>query len=149
MRNLEKTPWPKSSIAARAMDRRCGRRVTIPDHVIINVTMRHGLDGVSMGKLVNVSRHGALLDFRKSDCSKVKIDDRVSVKLPLQGDVIWLAGRVRHRSRRRVGIYFTSGHLPVFPYSSHALSQLLEAVPGHESSSLFLQSTRMLDNHCF
>lgn len=73
------------------------------------VEIRSSQNKSCSAKLLNLSRHGALLEIDHPQSSHVRVDERVSVKLRLPHDVIWVAGVVRHCYGSRLGVFFPAG----------------------------------------
>lgn len=79
--------------------------------------MRSGLNGVWMGKAINLSRRGMLIEFPPSVRPMVRMNESVSIKLQYEDDVVWVAGIVKHRHGNRMGIFFPHRlhHVPPKP----------------------------------
>ncbi|RMH33515.1 MAG: hypothetical protein D6690_12130 [Nitrospirae bacterium] len=110
-------------------DRRSNDRIPIADLHSIRVTVWNGMKMASVGRVVNLSWQGALVELAHGDRPQFRIHETVSVKLQLRHDVVWLAGVVRHRHGRRAGIEFSSrGTSRTISRHDPALTRLLRFV---------------------
>ncbi len=90
--------------------------------------------------LLNLSRHGALLELDRRQSSPLRVDERVSVKLRLPQDIVWLAGIVRHYSASRLGVYFPAGVGTVLRKSKLSPRKTIQPVKHHRAPQAVLQS---------
>ncbi len=90
--------------------------------------------------LLNLSRHGALLELDGHQSSRIRVDERVSVKLHLPQDVVWLAGIVRHCYASRLGVFFPSGVGTVLNKSTLAFRKTIQPVKHHRAPQEIFQS---------
>lgn len=79
-------------------------------------------------KLLNLSRHGVLLELDRLQSTPVRVDERVSVKLRLPHDVIWMAGIVRHCYASRLGVFFPAGVGVAVPQSHRSFQKTSKLV---------------------
>jgi len=79
-------------------------------------------------KLLNLSRHGVLLELDRLQSIPVRVDERVSVKLRLPHDVIWMAGIVRHCYASRLGVFFPAGVGVAVPQSHRSFQKTSKLV---------------------
>ena len=91
-------------------------------------------------KLLNLSRHGALLEIDHPQSSPVRVDERVSVKLRLPHDVIWVAGVVRHCYGSRLGVFFPAGIETSGAKSTRVVSKAFKSVQYHRAPQEVLVS---------
>jgi hypothetical protein len=117
-------------------ERRLGLREQVWKGIDFSAEVRCRFDTVWMVKVMNLGSHGALLEFPPGKVPPLREDEKISVKLRLREDVVWLPGIVRHRYGLRAGIFFPKvigrGKKP----GHDAVSRLVKAVqqgPVHSS----------------
>lgn len=90
-------------------ERRKTPRVSTLSDMHLPAEVRASQNQSFAAKCLNLSRHGALLELDRRQTTHFRIDERVSVKLRLAQDVVWLAGIVRHCYASRLGVFFPAG----------------------------------------
>lgn len=91
-------------------------------------------------KLLNLSRHGALLELDRRLSSHFRVDEPISVKLRLPHDVMWLAGIVRHCYASRLGVFFPSGIGALLNKSQHSIRKTIPPMERRRAPKEVLQS---------
>ncbi|MDA0738342.1 MAG: PilZ domain-containing protein [Nitrospirae bacterium] len=94
----------------------------------LSVEIRASQNKSLSAKLLNLSRHGALLEIDRPQSSPIRVDERVSVKLRLPHDVIWVAGIVRHCYASRLGVFFPAGVRAALPKSNRVFPKTIKPV---------------------
>ncbi len=122
----------------RAKDRRTSPRCfTLNGNVNLIAEVRLGSHPPFVGRVVNISQKGTLLEFPKPNVPQVRVDEHITVKLWLHDDVVWLPGIVRHCYAKRIGVFFPRGMGQSIPNSRQILNKLLR---GPDSRKLVPQA---------
>ena len=109
-------------------ERRSRNRAQVTKGMELDAEVRCGFDMVWPGRAVNLSLQGIMLEFPKTNVPSLRVDEKVSVKLRCHEDVVWVAGVVRHRHGKRIGIFFSHLLDQGMRSTEHALSRILKAV---------------------
>ncbi len=115
------------------IERRNTRRVAPRLGAPLPVEIRSSQNKSFSATLHNLSRHGALLEIVRPSSLHVRVDERVSVKLRLPHDVIWLAGIVRHCYASRLGVFFPAGVGSAMSTSHRVAPKVLKLVQHHRA----------------
>lgn len=121
-------------------ERRKTARVSNLSDMPLPAEVRDSKNHSLSAKLLNLSRHGALLEFDRTQSSHLRVDDRVSVKLRLPHDVIWVAGIVRHCYASKLGVFFPAGVETTVTKSKRALSKTIKPIERRRAPQHILQS---------
>lgn len=92
------------------------------------------------GTLLNLSPQGALFQLDRHQSSPLRVDERISVKLRLPKDVMWLAGIVRHHSGSRLGIFFPAGVGAMLNKSHLSPRNAIQPIRHHRAPRAVVQS---------
>ena len=106
-------------------ERRRSPRVPAIRGINLAAEVRVGQDRSLSAKVVNLSRHGTLLEMSDRLSPRVRVDEKVSVKLRLNRDVVWLAGIVRHCYAARLGVHFPERTGGALTDTNHILTRIL------------------------
>jgi PilZ domain len=90
-------------------ERRKNPRVSTLTDRHLSAEVRASQNQSIVATCLNLSRHGALLELDRGGTVRFRVDERVSVKLRLPQDVVWVAGIVRHCYGSRLGVFFPAG----------------------------------------
>lgn len=121
-------------------DRRKATRVSSFSGRSLPAEIRGSQNQSLSGTLLNISSHGALLELDRRQSTLLRIDDRVSVKLRLPKDIVWLAGIVRHCSASRLGVFFPSGVASLSSKANLSSRKARPLVRHHRAPQAVLQS---------
>ncbi len=121
-------------------ERRKTPRVSILSGMHLPAEIRASQNQSLQATLLNLSRHGALLELDHRESSHLRVDERVSVKLRLPQDVVWLAGIVRHCYASRLGVFFPAGVGMVLSKVNLSLRNTIQPVKHHRAPQAVLQS---------
>ena len=98
---------PKQTIQDRRKgDRRISPRIPVPQGVPLTAEVETPDRILRSVRCVNLSAHGALLDFGEGKCPQLDKDSKLAVILKLAGEVAKVPGCVRHRTESRIGLAF-------------------------------------------
>lgn len=100
----------------------------------LSVEIRASQNKSLSAKLLNLSRHGALLEIDRPQSSPIRVDERVSVKLRLPHDVIWVAGIVRHCYASKLGVFFPAGVGTVLTKPNRSIQKTITPVRSRRAS---------------
>ena len=114
--------------ASSSIERRDGFRARVVHGLNLESELRCAKNKVWPSVAVNLSQNGVLLEFPKGGVPLANVDDKVSVKLCCQEDIVWVPGVVRHRHGNRVGIHFPEFMHPSAQSTAQIISRILRAV---------------------
>ena len=120
-------------------ERRKAPRVSILSGMHLPAEIRASQNQSFSATLLNLSRHGALLELDRRQSSHLRVDERVSVKLRFSQDVVWLAGIVRHCYASRLGVFFPAGVGTVLSKSNLSPRKTVQRVKHHRAPQAVLQ----------
>ena len=120
-------------------ERRKATRVSILSGMHLPAEIRANQNQSIQATLLNLSRHGALLELDRRQSSHLRVDERVSVKLRLPQDVVWLAGIVRHCYASRLGVFFPAGIGTVLSKAKLSPRKTIQRVKHHRAPQAVLQ----------
>ena len=121
-------------------ERRKAPRVSTLSGMHLPAEIRVSQNQSLQATLLNLSRHGALLELDRRQSSHLRVDERVSVKLRLPQDVVWLAGIVRHCYASRLGVFFPAGVGRVLSKANLSPRKTIQPVKHHRAPQAVLQS---------
>lgn len=121
-------------------ERRKAPRVSTLSEMHLPAEIRASQNQSLHATLLNLSRHGALLELDRRQSSHLRVDERVSVKLRLPQDVVWVAGVVRHCSASRLGVFFPAGVGTVLRKAKLSPQKTIQRVKHHRAPQAVLQS---------
>jgi len=121
-------------------ERRNATRVSTLSGNHLPVEIRANQNQSLQATLLNLSRYGALLELDRRQSSHLRVDERVSVKLRLPQDIVWVAGVVRHCSASRLGVFFPAGVGTVLSKAKLFPPKTIQQVKYHRAPQAVLQS---------
>ena len=90
----------------RQDDRRLTLRITVPEGVPLFAKIESPVGVLRSVQCINLSSHGALLDFGDGKCPRFQKGHKVSLNLKLADEITSIPGLVTHRTESRLGISF-------------------------------------------